>query len=309
MFLIGVGLLAWCIRRAVGGSDLSQLREASAAQVTALLLCSLVSVAANGTMFWLLIRPVRPLPFADVHLVNFVVNLLNYAPVRLGMVTRLAHHRRVDGMSYLHLLAWYGAVAILMFTALGAMLAATLLRPQVDAVWALLLLAMLAAPTILLVRLSNHQQLPGRIRPATELTRHGPTMALCMGLRLVDTAAYAGRLYAAFAIAGIDLSARDTVYLALVSMVTSLLPAGTLGFREAGVALAAPYFVTPELAGATAAQIEAWSALAALIDRSAEALIFVPTGVVGLVWMWRKWREKADCRESGAGRPVYTHKG
>ena len=82
--------------------------------------------------------------------VNFTSGLLNYAPVRIGMLSRFVYHLRVDRMPLLLLFAWFGTVAIAMMAVMGAALGATLLHPRLDAIWAGLFVAPLAALVLLL---------------------------------------------------------------------------------------------------------------------------------------------------------------
>ncbi len=286
-FVIGIGLLAWIISDAIAGQQFAGLADASWQQYAALLGCTMISVVANGGIFWAIIRPVARVPLWDIQAVNAGVNLLNYAPIRIGMPARIAHHRRVDGLAYSLLFGWYAALGCLMFMTLGCVLLATLIRPQVDAWWAGLLAGLLTLGCAACVYVGSHRLLAGRWQGASGMIASPRWVVLAVLLRLVDMTAYGGRLYVAVAILGVDLSLRDAVYLTVISMVSTLAPIGSVGFREFAVAkLGSILLADPSLTSHLDAAV--------LLDRAGEVVVFIPLGVAALVWMARRWR--------GAGR-------
>lgn len=300
-FIVGLGLLAWCILRARDQSDLARLGEVSPGAIAALVACTLVSVVANGAIFWSIIQPVSRLRFLDVQLVNCVVNLLNYAPVRLGVLTRLAHHRRVDRLDYLTLVAWYASVALIVLMMMACLVAstmlATMLRGGVDLVWGVIFAAMLLAGSACLVWISSHHVLARYLRGTQRLMNHRGYLTLTMTLRIIDMVAYSGRLYLAFGILGITLPLSDLIYLAIISMLAGITPVGNLGFRDWAVAFFAPLLISPELA-MEAGNLEELRWAAVLVDRAAEAVVFIPLGIIGLIWMYFTWSKasKIDAR-------------
>ncbi|MFG0331143.1 MAG: lysylphosphatidylglycerol synthase domain-containing protein [Phycisphaerales bacterium] len=287
-FAVGIALLAWCVIQALRSGDFERLRYAPPGLIAALMGCTAVTVVVNGTIFWMLIRPVVRLDFWHIQALNGVVNLLNYAPIRLGMLTRIAHHRKVDRVPLFHLIAWYGAIGVLTLVTLAALLLATLLRPAVDWIWGMLLLVILACAAAAVVWVARHHLMTARLRGAERMLDHPLQVWACVGLRLVDMTAYAGRLYVAFAILGIELELQEIVYLSIVSMIASLSPAGSLGIREWVVAMLAPMLAGG--AGTDDAALDALRWQAVLIDRAGEAIVFVPMGIVCVVWMVHTWR-------------------
>ncbi len=287
-FVVGLGLLAWIIYDAIATQQFDGLSNASPWQYVALLGCTLISVAANGGIFWAIIRPIAPIRLWDVQCVNAAVNLLNYLPIRLGMLTRIAHHRRVDALPYTILLGWYAALAGLMFMTLGCVLAATLLRPQVDGWWIGILALLLVAGCAASVWVGSHRLLAGRWRGASRMIAVPRAVALAVALRLVDMAAYGGRLYLAIAILGLPVSPRDAVALTVLSMVSTLAPIGSVGFREFAIAKIGPMLTDATLSS----HIDA----AVLLDRAGEVVVFIPLGVAALWWMVRAWRRAMHAR-------------
>lgn len=279
---IGLGLLVWIVYRAVVRQQFAGLSDAAWWQFALLILCTAVSVLANGAIFWTLIRPAAALGWWPVQAVNAAVSLVNYSPVRIGVALRFMHHRRADHLPYSLLLAWYACFALLMFLTLGCVLGATLMRPAVDAWWALLLPALLLAGSAAVVWAGSHRLLESRWRGASTLLAAPSAVGSAILLRLVDMIAYGGRLYVAITILGTPVTPRDAVVLTILSMVSSLSPVGSVGVREFAVA-----WLGPMLADASLAErIDA----AVLIDRAAEVLVVVPAGLAALVWIAPSWR-------------------
>ena len=51
-FVVGIGLLAWIVQRALSGQQFAGLSDAPWWQFALLLACTLTSVLANGAIFW-----------------------------------------------------------------------------------------------------------------------------------------------------------------------------------------------------------------------------------------------------------------
>ncbi len=122
-------------------------------------------------------------------------------------------------------------------------------------------------------------------------------------LRLVDIAAFTGRMGAAISILGLTLPGSHLVMLAMVALVASLIPLGRLGFREWAVALAAARlsaFGADPGSIESFASFEAWAQLA-LVESAGEASVVIPAGAVALLWYRQRWRRGAgDADEPSA---------
>src|SRR5687768_2475697 len=83
-FALGVALLIWCINQAIkgGGDGWAKLKDANPLLIAGLIVCTLVSLAANGALFWIVVRPVHALRLDHMLYLNLVTSVLNYAPVR-----------------------------------------------------------------------------------------------------------------------------------------------------------------------------------------------------------------------------------
>ena len=100
-FAVGLGLFIWIVVVAVRDGDWGRLRDASAWQISGLVVPTIVSCLVNGAMFWVTIRPIKHLRMYDLQWLHVVSSLLNYAPLRLGAIARAAYHLRVDRITML----------------------------------------------------------------------------------------------------------------------------------------------------------------------------------------------------------------
>ena len=237
-FAIGLGLLWWCVDRAIEQGDWSKIRHADPGLVLVLLGCTIVSLVINGTTYWITIRPVKRLKLWDLQCLNLVSNMLNYAPVRLGLVARIAYHLRVDGLRPLQIAGWLAFVGYLVALTIGSCIGATLLRDRVDGIWLGLVLGQIAIGG-LGCRMIVGVRLVKRYGQGLDRIVGRPTALWgALLLRLGDMAAYAGRMSAALAILGFQLHLPHIVILAVVAIAASMTPLGRVGFREWGVAKA-----------------------------------------------------------------------
>ena len=257
-FVVGVLLLVWCIRTALApeaAEGWQRLFAASPAAIAGLLLCSLASAVINGYMFWYSIRPVRKVRQRDMQILNVTAGLLNYAPVRLGAMARIVYHVRVDRLSVTFVGAWFVLLAGVVMIAAVPAAVLLLLRPRIDVLFVLLvvggaLAGVLCVRAILLMMLGVGWI--GRLATdARAIIAHPFALPVATGLRLLDFTAYTARLWIAIGVLELSLSPSDAVLLAVVALVSGLIPFGRLGFREFCVAIVANQLST------TSAQVEA----------------------------------------------------
>lgn len=300
-FVIGMGLLLWCIALAFEGDGWHRLTTAPPGLVVGLAACSLVSVVVNGVIFWLVIRPVHPLKLWDLQCLNFGVALLNYAPIRLGLIARVAYHLRVDRMSLLVVGGWLAAIAYTLALALGACILATVVRPIFDLAWAGLVAGQILLGGALTWAVMGQTIVVRYGRGMDRMLRRPSSLFGALGLRLVDIAAFVGRMACAAAILDLALTASDVLLLGFAALAMSLSPLGRTGFREAAVA-----FVAARLAGANAGhdQVQANMALLAIVESAGEAIVFVPGGAIAMFWYRKRWKTRNAAVETEASDVV-----
>ena len=277
VFVVGAALLIWIIVNAAREGDWRRIAQAPPGLIAVLLGCTLISTLLNGASFWVTVRPIRHIRFADLQRLNVVANMLNYAPIRLGAFARVIYHMRVDKLRLLEIGAWFTFLAYMMGLGIGSALAATLAHPRIDWAWALLVGGTMVGGTLSLRVVSR---LPLLARYGQGLDRMvgdpGATWS-ALAIRAADLGAYTGRMAAAVAILGIDLKAGNVVVLAMVALSASLIPFGRVGFREFCVAAA----------GLTMAggDVENRMNQLALVESAGEALVFLPLGLLFLPWL------------------------
>ena len=286
-FVIGLALLAWCIKVAVQGGDWSRVLHAPPLLVAGLIGCTLVSLFVNGASFWLVIRPVQPLRLSDLMWINLVTGVLNYAPIRAGLIARVAYHMRCDGMSLFRIGAWLGSLAYTTLLTIGACVFTTIIWPTFDWVWIALLLGQLVLGGVLIWAMMGQSIVLKYARGIDRMLRDPVALWGAIALRLVDIAAFVGRMACAIAILGLPLGLTDTLLLGFAAIALTMNPLGRFGFREMAVTFVASRLVSTEMSGT---QLDADMAQLALVESAGEALVYIPLGLISLVWFKRKWQ-------------------
>jgi hypothetical protein len=264
-FLAGIALLVWCGLEAfkpANREQLARLGDASVSELITLFALSLATLVLNGLIFWAVLIPEKRLKAGDVLAINAIASMLAYLPFKLSVVARVAIHNRRDGVPLLTIAAWFGAVAVLVLTALGPVGGASLWRRGVDGLWWLasgagvigITLVMIALAGLLagdrgleriqralaLVRIGFlHRALRsrafGRLHGVFGMLAHPGAVWGATAMRLADLGAQTARFVVAASILGVTLSWEQAVLVAstyfLIGMLT---PFGMLGTREAG---------------------------------------------------------------------------
>ncbi len=291
-FLIGVALLAWCIHSAVGSGDWSQLLNAPPRLFAGLLACTLASLVFNGAQFWVTAQPLKPLRFSELQWLNFAANLLNLAPIRLGVITRIVYHLRIDRLTLLEVGAWFASIAGVLGLGVGGCLAATMIRPELDGLWVLAATVATAVGAGLVRSLVTLPVFTRYSRGVERVIADPIALGGSCLFRLLDIGVFIARMWIAAEILGLALPGRHVVILALVALIAGLVPFGKLGVREWAVATIAVWLAD---AGLNPDQISAMAAAdeyspmyrLALLESAGEAAVVIPAGVLG-VWMLRR---------------------
>ena len=291
-FALGLALLGWCISKAIegGGEGWQKLQQANPMLIAGLVGCTLVSLAVNGAIFWIVVRPVHPVRLDHMQYLNLVTSVLNYAPIRAGLIARVAYNLRVDRMPLLLIGGWFTAIGYTLMLTLGAVVMATIISalwhdgaPRFDALWFVLLGAQLAIGGVL-TRMILGTPVAQRVGKGMDrMLRQPAALWGAIALRLADVAAYAGRMGCAAAILGLNLSLTQVLLLAIAAIAVSLNPLGRVGYREVGVAFFASYL------GMSGENFDAARNQLALIESAGEAVISIPLGSVSLLWYRHRW--------------------
>ncbi|MEL6795788.1 MAG: hypothetical protein AAFO89_03095 [Planctomycetota bacterium] len=268
-FAVGIALIAAAAWMLVGQADsLSKARAAAVDApwwlVAAMLLTPVANAAVVAWSFQIIMNRFGRVPFGDMAALIGSAWLLNYLPMRPGLVGRLAYHKAVHKVSFRNSIAVSVALALMTGLAAGHLLA----------VW----LAFLAhtglgiAVTIVSIGLVLiAANIAADRSPAGAVPRGA--LRLALALRYVDLAIWALRFVIAFEIVGEPIPFLVGLMLAAAVQLAYLFPltGAGLGVVEWAVAFVAPLAVPIDPATAIAA---------ALVNRAAELAAAVPVGLL-----------------------------
>lgn len=290
--VIGAAVLAaavWALasQRDTLDSAWSSLRAAPAWLIAALVVLPLVNLVATSGVLAILIRRHGRVGLVEMTALVASAWLLNYLPLRPGLVGRVAYHRLINGVPVkasvgvvLEAIACGGG-ALAMLVAAGAGVA------RVHGHWSVLL-CIAMAPAALAATVALGLRGVARAR------------AWALALRYIDTLLWVARYLLVFRAIGVPISFVQAAGAAAVSQVVLLIPivGNGLGLREwavGGVSAAMPV-------GRRGAQVTIAAGLAAdLVNRALELVAAVPVGLLGVAWLSARVRRARSAQSGGAG--------
>lgn len=299
-FLMGLVLIVLCIRTAFqGDADWSRLQEADSGLITALLVTGLLSTVLDGMVFWAVMRPYHKLGFMEVQGANMTASFLNYGPVRLGTIFRIIFHARVDRIPLIPIFAWFAAITVTTAACMGSVFLATITVGQPGLIWSVVVASLLLVSGITIWFLAR---VPMVRRRANGIERmFGDPQALVAGLvgRLLVLASICVRMALAAEILDLNIETNLVVMISITALLSSFIPLGRFGWREATVALVTARFAADSLGevdvAATAAQL-------ALVESAGEALVVLPLGIITSIWAGKRLlgtRKSKNAAETG----------
>lgn len=305
-FLIGIALLGWCVRLALSEENreaLGKLVDAPPGSLAALLGLSVVSVVANGLIFWGALAPVRRLRALDVVATNALSTFLANLPFKIGLLARIAIHNRRDKVPMAMIFGWFGAVTATLITTSASLLVAGTLRGVLGALTVPAAVVSMVVLSVVMVviakRLSGERghrrlsRLIGRFggRRALRLARSqvmrelhmgldmlasGRWVALVVAFRIVDFASQGWRWVVAGELVDKDIAFTNGLLIAGGHFLAGALsPVGMLGFRE-GAAMG-----TAELLGLGSREF----APIALLTAGSELLVVIAGAGLAIAWL------------------------
>lgn len=322
-FVVGLGLLGYCIRVALqprNQEQLAKLLDAPLHEKLSLVGLSIVVVLISGSVFHVAISPVKKLRWLDVQAVNVIACLLALLPMKLSLVFRVLMHNRRDRVPVLTIGAWFAAISAVMGVVIGPILGVTMLRGTPDALWAALSVggAVACAALLLLVARTLRDErvwmrfagvwsrvpVPGLLksRALQERAHEGVRMlaspraiALGMALRVVDIGVQAARFKIAAAIVDQPLAWDQAVLAgAMFFLIGALAPTGQVGAREAG---------TAGFLGMFLASIDFSSfAIVVLMVSATETVVLLVGSMLGLAYLRPDRLFRRAAAESGNAR-------
>jgi hypothetical protein len=326
----GVASLWWCVSLALkpeNREQIGRLLHAPAHLLLAMFTLSLATVVINGLIFWIMLTPVRRLGVLDTVALNGVCQMVSYLPLKLGAVTRVLVHNRRDKVPLAMIGAWFAAILVPMALAYLPPIAALMVLPRIDGRWfgaiaaiavvgvvAIVGFARLFRGTTGLDRLARvlgavpvlplgrvlRTKLWGNLHAGFDMLASPWAVGGSVLLRFADMTVHTTRFVVAAAILGKALPLEQALPISVVYFLVGVVsPSGQAGLREgaatglAGVLLAKT--------GATRESAEAFAPVALLVSAT-EAVVFLTTGVLGLLWL-RPDRLIRAFREASAPAP------
>lgn len=234
----------------------------------ALPLLNWLSISAS---LWLLLSRFGRLGMGEMNALIGMAWLLNYLPMRPGMVGRIAYHKAINGIGVKQSGLVLVEGATITGVASGVLLLGALLLRGVEAkaAWALVV----AMPILM-----------GGTASALLWTSKPLLARYCAAgsLRVIDIAVWAGRYALAFAIVGSPIELSGALVLAVASQIAMLIPisGNGLGLREWLIGALAAGLPAAMLGGGDASLSQGLTA--DVLNRVVEVLVAVPLGLVCL---------------------------
>lgn len=309
-FLVGLGLLVWCVSVALSEENREQLQrllDASVWQVSLLLGCSAVTMVLNGLIFWVVLWPVKRTSVLSMSAVNGAATLLSYAPFKIALAFRVLVHRHIDKVPLLTLGAWFGAISVLTVAVVGPALGASFAADGGTAAWwgawiggsVLCIAASIAIASAFAgdrgwARLESMLAGVGlgffvrrlgtehgrKIHAGVDMIAHPRASAAAGGLRIADILTQAVRVRVAAEILGLELDWGAAMVIASTYFLIGVLsPIGMLGPREAGAAGVASLAGVSGEAGAESIM------LVSVLISATEAVVNLAGGGLGAAYL------------------------
>lgn len=274
--------------------------DAPASLLIALPLLHLASWGVTTALFLVLSVRFAPVPSRDMAALIGSAWLLNYLPMRPGMMGRAAYHKLVHGIPLratlrvlleamaatalaaitLALAVRAGSVPALPIAETSAALAPTPTAPLELAPWGW---ALALAPPLLALAAA---MIVRRAAPQRVLWRYAAAFAL----RYADMALWAARYWIVFQLAGEPVSPARAALITAAAQVAMIVPIA-LGLREWVVAF-------------TAASAPV-GLVADLLHRASELLVATPVGLLCGLWLWRRDRaRRANASRANPAAPA-----
>jgi hypothetical protein len=222
-----------------------------------------VNIALTGAMFSGLIARYGKVGLIEMQALIASSTLLNFLPLRAGLLGRVAYHRAYNAIPVRH-----SARAVLHAVLLSVMSALYLTGAIAIALQlniSLLPLALAPLPALAILAITWRR---GRLGCAAALIRYADLMVSAI------------RYSATFALIGSPIDAKGALAFACVSSVTTMIPflSNGLGLREWAIGIVTPLITAnPVALGVTAD----------LVNRAAEIIVALPAGLIGLAILAR----------------------
>lgn len=274
-FVLGallLGAAAWVVIRQ--GKDLQNAiesaRHASWWLVAAALVLPLLNWLLMSVSFWVLMKRHGPVALGEMTCLIGAAWLLNYLPLRPGLIGRVGYHKTVHGIpvakSVTATVAAIACSGLAIVAMVGALVASTMAGSGPVSVG-----AAAAAPLALALIAGG----------ALRRTHRFGWVPLIVAFRYLDLLVWAARYAVAFAIIGRPISAAAAAAIACVCQIAMLVPfvGNGLGLREWAVGVTASS-LPKDVLTASGALATTVGLAADLVNRAAEICGAIPVGLI-----------------------------
>lgn len=271
--VIGAALLVAAIVFVAGKEDvisnaLNAIARPSLPNLLLLIFCVIANIALTGLMFSVLISRYGKVGLWQMQALIAAATLLNFLPLRPGLLGRLAYHKANNNIPVRH-------TALTIVQAIGISLGIGIY---------LMLTLVFCTKTNLPLWVGLAGPLPFFI--VASLTNRFRIWALAGFIRYVEVFVWAARYYAAFALIDYSIHMEEALAFACISMIATLVPffSNGLGIREWAIGFAAPLL--------TAYQLE-HGLTAELVNRTGEVAVVLIAGFIGIAGLMQLQKKKA----------------
>lgn len=288
----GLAMLVVAVGFALRSGDRSAIEILRAAPPWAVVLTSLLAGVNSfivAISFLVLTRQFARVGLGEMLALVGGAWLLNYLPMRPGLIGRVAYHKKYNAVAVkdsLRVLVVAGAGTVIAAAHIGLLAGAHLLGLAPAALGGVWVGSIVVVAGGLVIGLGQGWS------GGFELGRLWMTLAL----RYLDVFVWAARYACAGVVLGVDLSLTGACFLAAVSQVAFLIPlvGNGLGLREWTTGLATESTDVLHMSGSGLAggvQLE-------LINRVCEVFMAVPVGLVSFAWLAARTRRASRASAS-----------
>lgn len=277
-FLVGVLLIAAAVFALTRNPDelhtaIDSARNAAWWLIALVIILPLANAFVVALSFWTLMRRFGRVPFEDMFALICTAWLLNYLPMRPGLIGRLAFHKLVHKVSLKSSLAVSVALALMSGLAAAHMLAVGISGSKGWAVG----IAVFLVTTVGMYFLAGFA---ADRSPAGAVPRLDLRYALLY--RYADMLVWALRMWVSFAIVGTEIDLHTAILIAAAVQIAYLFPltGAGLGVVEWAVGLVATFAIvdaTPQIGIA-----------ASLVSRVSEMPVTVISGLIGSAYIGKR---------------------
>ncbi|GAB5495818.1 MAG: hypothetical protein Phyf2KO_08980 [Phycisphaerales bacterium] len=283
LLLIGVAVFVLARNKNDLNEALDAARHASWWIIALVIVLPVTNAAVVAVSFWILMRRFGSVPLGDMLALIGSAWLLNYLPMRPGLIGRLAFHKLVHGVSLKSSVAVSVALALMSGLAAAHMLVVGVAFAESTLIGA----AVLVTSSVVVYFVAG---LAADKSPAGAVPRKD--LRIAMLIRYIDMLVWAVRMWACFAIVGSELTPWAALLIAAAVQIAYLFPltGAGLGVVEWAVGVVAAIVVVDATAEIGIA--------ASLANRAAEILVVVPCGLIGSAYIAKRRSRSARTLES-----------